>query len=109
HDDKESRVSTNYEAIRYQVDDAVATITMNRPDVHNAMNDVMRRELTACFDGLAIDDAVKVIIVAGAGERAFSAGADIREFVAPPVPAPFREHRPRVGFRHAVDPCPHPI
>jgi len=87
-------VSTTYEAIRYEVTEAVATVTLNRPDVHNAMNDVMRRELTRCFDGLAVDDAVKVIVVTGAGERAFSAGADIREFTAPQVPTQFRESLP---------------
>src|SRR5262249_25717911 len=107
-DEKESRVSTKYEAIRYDVD-AVATVTLNRPDVHNAMNEVMRRELTACFDGLAVDDVVKVVIVTGAGGRAFSAGADIREFVAPLVPVQFREQRRRVDFRQAMDRCPQPI
>jgi len=101
--------TTTYEAIRYDVADGVATITLNRPDVHNAMNDTMRRELTRCFDGLATDDAVKVIVVTGAGDRAFSAGADIREFVAPLVPVQFREARRRVDFRQAMDRCAQPI
>ena len=100
---------STYEAIRYEVADRVATITMHRPDVHNAMNETMRRELTRCFDGLATDDAVKVIVVTGAGERAFSAGADIREFVAPLVPVQFREQRRRVDFRQAMDRCAQPI
>src|SRR2546428_605946 len=91
------------------VADAIATVTLNRPEVHNAMNDVMRRELTRCFDGLVADDDVKVVVVTGAGEKAFSAGADIREFVAPLVPVQFREHRRRVDFRQAMDRCPQPI
>src|SRR5882672_3264588 len=102
-------MSMKYETIVYQVDDHVATVTLNRPDVHNAMNDVMRRELTRCFEGLGDDDDVKVVVVTGAGERAFSAGADIREFVAPLVPVKFREHRRRVDFRQAMDRCPQPI
>jgi enoyl-CoA hydratase len=102
-------MTANYEAIRYETSDGVATITLNRPDVHNAMNDAMRRELTGCFEGLAADDAVKVVVVTGAGDRAFSAGADIREFVAPLVPVQFREHRRRVDFRQAMDRCPQPI
>ena len=102
-------MSTTYEAIRYDVADAVATITLHRPDVHNAMNETMRRELTGCFDGLATDDAVKVIVVTGAGDRAFSAGADIREFVAPLVPVQFREQRRRLDFRQAMDRCWQPI
>ena len=102
-------MSAPYEAIRYDVDHAVATITMRRPDVHNAMNDAMRRELTRCFEGLATDDDVKAVVVTGAGERAFSAGADIREFVAPLVPVQFREQRRRVDFRQAMDRCWQPI
>jgi enoyl-CoA hydratase len=98
-----------YTAIRYEVGDGVATITLNRPDVHNAMNDAMRRELTECFTGLATDDDVRVVLVTGAGERAFSAGADIREFVEPLVPVKFREARRRVDFRQAMDRCPQPI
>jgi enoyl-CoA hydratase len=50
-----------------------------------------------------------VIVVTGAGERAFSAGADIREFVAPAVPVRFREERRRLDFRQAMDRCPQPI
>src|SRR5213594_843541 len=105
----EPDMSTKYETIVYQVDDHVATVTLNRPEVHNAMNDVMRRELTRCFDGLVAADDVKVVVVTGAGEKAFSAGADIREFVAPLVPVQFREHRRRVDFRQAMDRCPQPI
>jgi len=89
--------------------DGVATLTLNRPDVHNAMNDTMRRELTSCFTALAEDDEVRVIVVTGAGERAFSAGADIREFVEPQVPVKFRDYRRRVDFRVVMDRCPQPI
>ena len=102
-------MSTAYEAIGYDAGEAVATITLNRPAVHNAMNETMRRELTRCFDALAIDDAVRAIVVTGAGERAFSAGADIREFVAPLVPVQFREQRRRLDFRQAMERCPQPI
>ena len=98
-----------YEAIRVDTADGVMTITLNRPDVHNAMNNAMRRELTAVFAGLRTDDAVRVVLVTGAGERAFSAGADIREFVAPQVPVRFRDARRRVDFRAAMDRCGQPI
>ena len=98
-----------YTAIRSEVADGVATITLNRPDVLNAMNDGMRRELTHRFTELAADDGVRVVVVQGAGERAFSAGADIREFVEPPVPVRFREQRRQVDFRQVMDRCPQPI
>src|SRR6266508_4719495 len=98
-----------YEAILYQAADGVATITLNRPDVHNAMNETMRRDLQRCFEGLVTDDGVRVIVVTGAGGKAFSAGADIREFTAPQVPTQFREHRRRIDFRLVMDRCQQPI
>jgi enoyl-CoA hydratase/carnithine racemase len=70
-----------YEAIRYEAADGIATVTLNRPEVHNAMNEAMRRDLWRCFEGLIADDAVRVVVVTGAGDRAFSAGADISGFV----------------------------
>jgi enoyl-CoA hydratase len=100
---------TSYTAIGYEALDGVATVTLNRPDVHNAMNEAMRRDLCRCFDGLATDETVRVVIVTGAGGRAFSAGADIREFTAPQVPTVFREQRRRLDFRDLMDRCPQPI
>jgi enoyl-CoA hydratase len=100
---------SDYQAITYSVSEHVATISLNRPDVHNAMNETMRRELTRCFDTIGADEDVKVVVVTGAGERAFSAGADIREFVEPLVPVRFREQRRRLDFRQAMDRCWQPI
>jgi enoyl-CoA hydratase len=99
----------SYDTLLYDLADGVATVTLNRPDVHNAMNDRMRRELVQCFGELVTNDDARAIVVTGAGERAFSAGADIREFVAPQVPTRFREHRKRVDFREVMDRCPQPL
>ena len=98
-----------YEAIGYETADGVATVTLNRPDVLNAMNSAMRLELLEVFTLLRTDDEVRAVIVTGAGERAFSAGADIREFLEPPVPVRFREQRKRIDFRREMDRCPQPI
>ncbi len=98
-----------YETIRSELGEGVATVTLNRPDVLNAMNDALRGELTRCFTALAGDDDVRVVVVTGAGDRAFSAGADIREFGAPQTPTRFREQRRRVDFRQAMDRCAQPI
>jgi enoyl-CoA hydratase len=87
----------------------VATVTLNRPDVHNAMNQAMRRELLEVFTRLRGDDTVRAVVVTGAGDKAFSAGADIREFLEPPVPTQFREARRRVDFRREMERCPQPI
>jgi enoyl-CoA hydratase len=98
-----------YQAIRYEAGDGVATVILNRPDVLNAMNNAMRLELLEVFTLLRTDDEVRAVIVTGAGDRAFSAGADIREFLEPSVPVRFREQRKRIDFRREMDRCPQPI
>jgi len=67
-----------YETLDYQVEDGVLTLTLNRPDRMNAFNGLMRRELIAAFDAADADDAVRVVIMTGAG-RAFCAGADLEK------------------------------
>ena len=99
----------SYQTILLEQQDGVATITLNRPDVLNAQNNPMRLELVDAFSRLRGDGAVRVIVVTGAGERAFSAGADIREFLEPPVPTRFREERKRLDYRGEMDRCPQPI
>jgi enoyl-CoA hydratase/carnithine racemase len=66
----------NYETIRYEVDNGVATLTLNRPDVLNAMNRQMTQELIDSFDQSDRDDNVRAVIVTGAG-RGFCGGADL--------------------------------
>lgn len=65
-----------YEFVLYGVEERVATVTLNRPDKMNAMHDAMRAEISAAFAEAAKDDAVKVVILKGAG-RCFSAGHDL--------------------------------
>jgi enoyl-CoA hydratase/carnithine racemase len=65
-----------FEQIRYDAAGGVATLTLNRPDKLNAVTTVMIRELIAAFDAADADDAVRAVIVTGAG-RAFCAGADL--------------------------------
>ena len=60
---------------------AVATVTLDRPKALNALNAVMFDELERVFSELESDAAARVILLTGAGERAFAAGADIRELV----------------------------
>jgi enoyl-CoA hydratase/carnithine racemase len=64
------------ETTRFDVADGIATITLHRPDKLNAYNGQMRTEIAALFDETDADDAVRVVIVTGAG-RAFCAGADL--------------------------------
>ncbi|OOR91895.1 enoyl-CoA hydratase [Moraxella caviae] len=57
-------------------DNQVATVWLSRPDVHNAFNEGVIGELQTCFDALAHDDDVRVVVLAGRG-KSFSAGADL--------------------------------
>ena len=66
----------DYEQIRYEVDGPILTLTLSRPDQLNAFTVRMMHELIDAFDHADADDAVRVIIVTGAG-RAFCAGADL--------------------------------
>ena len=58
----------------------IATITLNQPARHNAINRSMWTRLIEVFDGVENDGAIRVVVLRGAGQRAFSAGADISEF-----------------------------
>jgi len=60
----------------YEIDRGIATITLNRPDALNAFTLTMRQELIALFAEADKDDAVRAVVVTGAG-RAFCAGADL--------------------------------
>ncbi|MFN8637348.1 MAG: enoyl-CoA hydratase/isomerase family protein [Chloroflexota bacterium] len=69
----------DYEHILVDVEDGVATITLNRPRQLNAMNRKLGRELHDAVKQAEADDAIGCIVITGAGERAFSAGGDIKE------------------------------
>lgn len=77
----------------------IASVTINRPDKLNALNMKVMQELGAAFDELGADDNVRVIIVTGAGEKAFVAGADISELNAHGDPAHATAH---AKFGHAL-------
>ncbi len=68
-----------FENILCETIDGIATVTVNRPDKLNALNRATTSELDKCFASLAENPAVRVVILRGAGEKAFVAGADIAE------------------------------
>jgi enoyl-CoA hydratase len=68
-----------YENLLYEVNDSIARITFNRPNVLNALNRRTIEELGDCLNEARRDDSVRVLILTGAGEKAFIAGADINE------------------------------
>ncbi|HEX7886018.1 MAG TPA: enoyl-CoA hydratase-related protein, partial [Phenylobacterium sp.] len=76
----------NYSDLLYRVEDGVAVVTLNRPDRLNAYRAEMDQDLRAAMRAAAEDDAVRVIVLTGAG-RAFCAGADMNLLQAPVDPA----------------------
>jgi enoyl-CoA hydratase len=68
-------------AVDVEIDGGVAVVTMNRPEALNAFNSEQLDLLGAAFHALSQDRAVRVVILTGAGDRAFAAGADIKEMV----------------------------
>lgn len=62
--------------IAYDVHDHVAFVTLNRPEVHNAFNEQMQEELASLWRHIRLDDDVRVIVLTGAGDRAFCTGID---------------------------------
>src|SRR6516164_64217 len=65
-----------YETIKYEVEDQILTITLNRPDKLNAFTATMQREIIDALDAADRDDGIRAIIVTGAG-RGFCAGAGL--------------------------------
>ena len=68
-----------FENILLESEGSVATITVNRPKVLNALNHQTLKELAAAFDEVKSDDLIRGLVVTGSGEKAFVAGADINE------------------------------
>jgi enoyl-CoA hydratase/carnithine racemase len=76
----------SYKTILYEAKEGVAKITLNRPEVLNAINAQLTADLFAALKNAEDDSNVKVVVITGAG-RAFCAGADIKGFLAYPTPA----------------------
>ncbi len=77
-----------YESLIVEQTGAVATIRLNRPEKHNALNAQLSHEIIDALDKAESDDAVNVIVLTGAGEKAFCAGADMAEAVDVSGPNP---------------------
>ena len=71
---------TSFETLQIECDERVAIITINRPEKRNALNIAVRQELVAALDLLRNDTDTRVLVLTGAGDKAFVAGADINEF-----------------------------
>ncbi len=83
-----------FDNLLFDRDDAVVTITFNRPKVLNALNGALLEELSRALDDIEADPAVRAVVLTGAGDKSFVAGADINE-LARQTPVAGREHARR--------------
>jgi 2-(1,2-epoxy-1,2-dihydrophenyl)acetyl-CoA isomerase len=95
--------------LRVEIDGAVATLTLDRPDALNALTIALKEELLAAFAAVAEDESVRAVVLTGAG-RAFCAGQDLRERLAPDAPPLETEIRVRYNpLIRAMRALPKPI
>lgn len=85
-------------AMLFEVRDDVAYLTFNRPEVHNAINPELMVQLAEAWKRVAADDSVRVVILTGAGDKAFSAGADLARL----LPLTTKERPPEDEWDHAL-------
>jgi enoyl-CoA hydratase/carnithine racemase len=74
-------LETSFKTLRYEEEDGVAVVTLDRPEVHNAFNQEMQEELRQLWRDLRGHDAVRAIILTGAGDKAFCSGIDRDETI----------------------------
>ncbi len=67
--------------VKFSVEDKIATIVLNRPEAMNALDHETREELVKIWEQVRHDDAIGVVVVTGAGDKAFCAGADLKKSV----------------------------
>ena len=100
------RLSTDpkrFAEIAYEVRDGVATITLNRPQAYNAYTTATLSELIDALRDASFDDRVGIIVLTGAGERAFCTGGDVKEYAARYTARPHDYWKYMTLFRGAIE------
>ncbi|MBN9618986.1 MAG: enoyl-CoA hydratase/isomerase family protein [Actinobacteria bacterium] len=87
----------NDEPVRYELDNGVAWLTINRPDARNALSAAVREGLFAGVRRFNKDDAARVLVLTGAGDRAFCAGGDLKEMADTSLKIPPVDFVPQFG------------
>jgi enoyl-CoA hydratase/carnithine racemase len=95
--------SFSFREVLYEKAGGVARITINRPQRHNAYSTACLEELAAALKDASFDDAVGVIVLTGAGDRAFCTGGDVKEYAETYVAAPRDYWKYMALFRAYID------
>jgi len=82
-----------FETLIYEKRDSIAVVTLNRPEVLNIHNMAMRDDMFEVLSAIHRDDEVRAVLFKGAGDKAFCAGADLKEFLTAPPPTTARDVR----------------
>jgi enoyl-CoA hydratase/carnithine racemase len=85
------------DVVQYEVIEGVAWLTINRPEARNALNAPVRAGLFEAVDHFNADDAARVLVLTGAGEQAFCAGADLKEMAEVGLEVPPADFVPQFG------------
>jgi len=102
----------SYQNLLYSVDDRVATVTLNRPERHNALSTALVDEIMAAMTQADRDAEVRIVILAGTGGKAFSSGYDIKESAEKPkrTVADWRVRMQKdIQFTYSVWDCSKPV
>jgi enoyl-CoA hydratase/carnithine racemase len=98
----------SYETVIYEKKNRIAYVTINRPEVMNALNSKAHEELNEIWEDFRTDEDVWVAIFTGAGDRAFSTGNDLKESASRDAASRAKERPPFAGITSRFD-CPKPI
>jgi len=106
---KQKEMIMNFSTINTELENGIFTITINRPGKLNALNKMVLDELDNAMDTVHTDDKIKGVIITGAGEKAFVAGADIAEFISleDHQGAAFAKRGQDIFFK--IENCPKPV
>lgn len=91
------------EFVEVSIEGGITTVTLNRPEVMNAINPRMHHELQATFDRFAADPAQRVCVVTGAGDRAFCAGSDLKAASIAAAAGQAPAHYPASGYAGLIE------
>jgi len=98
-----------YKTLLYEKKDNIGLVTVNRPEKLNALSNELIQELDELLDGVENDEDLRVLVVTGAGEKAFVAGADIQELVDRDAVVGRKVSRTRQAVFYRIENMPIPV
>lgn len=99
----------DFQMILFDVSEKIATITFNRPDRLNALNIQLLGEISLAFDEIYDNPDINGVIITGSGEKAFAAGADIKEFAGFTISEGEKLSRNGHAVMNKIEQCPKPV